>query len=212
MKKKRIVGWIGMLILTLCVFAACSDKDEPQPAPEPTPEIGGCPKPSVSNQEFQENVVGKFWHQTDFEWVSSDGETHDSHEIMFCGGFGVDSYDFLTNEKCDIYHNYYGTDLVPGKGWAYSTEDYIYDEKTGIIYLRRNTIPGGELKWDSGTMFVESVSETELVILTDFNWQYYYPDLEDPENSWESYSRLTLTPCTPEEIAKYKEDYVYMEF
>lgn len=214
MKKVKVIGWMGMLLVMLCMFASCSDKDEPEPdpTPEPTPEIPAPPQPTVSLKEFQEKVVGKFWHCTKGSWFA-DGKEQEL-VIDIDGGVIPDTYDFLSMNQCQIYHNYYGTGKVPGKGWAYSTEDYIYNEKSGLIYFRKNTIPAGEIKWDASTMFVESVSDTELVILTDFNWpdRYENSGVEVPENAWEAYYQLTFTPCTPEEIAKYKEDYVYMEF
>lgn len=214
MKKVKIIGWMGMLFVALCVFASCSDKDEPQPepTPDPTPEISEPPKATVSLQEFQEKAVGKFWHMTSDSWISSDGEEHDFMFVGLVGIYGYDKYDFSSNEKCDIYHNYLGTGLVPGKEWAYSTENYVYDEESGQIFFRTNVIPS-VIRWYSSTYFIESLSDNELVIRSFLDWQNGHTAFEGIEaEAWQSYHRMVYTPCTPEQIAKYKEDFIYMEF
>lgn len=208
-KTGRFITEVLSIFLCLAILTGCKDDD---PEENKIQIVDGMTKDmakgSISMKEFQEKVEGKVWYYPlgngdhSYEIVFGNGETSDSDPDVYIINNDPGHYFKDGKYVCFYYHD----PFLPGyNGTEYHrTEiDYTYDPNTGLVYAERGRHWDPDLK--RFVFYIESVSDTELVIHDQYGTWYYGFDLasgnmgvKDPY----SYRRCVLKAATGEEAQR----------
>ena len=175
MTKKLLNLTVLMLLAAVPAMVSCSDDDGPdKPDTTSTPDNENPGEPrSISNEEFQEKVMGKIWipSQEHFEMtdhVRGDGTIDNENYPALSGGIFERGFYFEAGD----YYYYYGN---PGMGLPnpsiYDISGYAFDETTGRAHYRVSAPWSDYLNGDDTIFYIESVTDDLLVIHNDYGWE-----------------------------------------
>lgn len=208
-KTGRFITEVLSIFLCLAILTGCKDDD---PEENKIQIVDGMTKDmakgSISMEEFRTKVEGKVWY-------FPRGNDDLSYSVVF--GNGEISYSDLDvstsyNDPAHYFKDgkyvcfYYHDPFLPGyNGTMYHrTEiEYTYDPNTGLVYAERGKYFSPDLK--RFVFYIESASDTELVIHELYGWWLYGFDLasgnmgvKDPY----SYRRCVLKAASEEEAQR----------
>lgn len=177
------------LLMYLCcvalLFAACTN-DEPKPD-DGNPKEETEAKPFVSEKDFNELIVGKYWKSThEGGRYNAKGES-EAIEVVGLNeieAFYIDGSKFR-NYGTSILHEFYNVDIK------------LYDGKTGILYTVND---------EHTPIHFEKIEDGKLRITYDYDKGMPRID-ENNKLYWEegSYIMEIFRPASDAEIAKLNE-------